>query len=303
MSIPSVAAPLAPAAPAEARAVLGRPLPAMRVLGITGAAAGLLFAAMAMWAHAAGIESGSAGIAAQINQGLFALATAGYVALGVGLYLARPGGSGRIARTFPALLAASWLAILVGGFLELFTSVSPDSDVLASIGGLAQAAALIGLGITVARAGRWSGWRRYWPLGTAVYVLGVLMAPSFFGVQPSWLVVALWALGYSGLGAALLVEALPAPRRPRSAVVLGALAVAVGAAVTLGVTAAPAAASHQAPGAVHAGNGAGSGNSGQPAPDNRGPMTTWDRTTGGSAVDSVLPSGSPLPSRTIDGAN
>jgi hypothetical protein len=284
MSVQSIAA----SAP-TARAVPADRTPALRILGGIGAAAGLLFAGMEVWQQAAGLSAGSGGLADRINQSLFALATAGYVALAVGLHLARAGGSGRISRWFPALLGAGWFAILVGGFLELSGSVGPDADPLSSIGGWAQVVALIGLGITVARAGRWSGWRRYAPLGLAVYIVGGLMGPSFAGADPGTIGVSLWALGYCGLGLALLIEASPAARRPGAPVALGALAVAAAAAVTLGITTAPAAVAHHAPTTVGTSGGGG--------------PSTGDRTTGGTALDSVLPSGSPLPSRTLDGVN
>jgi hypothetical protein len=294
MSVQPIAAP-APVA----RAVPADRTLALRILGGIGAAAGLLFAGMEVWQQAAGLSSGSGGFADRANQSLFALATAGYVALAVGLHLSRPGGSGRIARWFPALLGAGWFAILVGGFLELSGSVGPEADPLSSIGGWAQVVALIGLAITVARAGRWSGWRRYAPLGLTVYVVGGLMAPSFAGVDPGPIGVSLWALGYAGLGVALIVEALPAARRPRSAVVLLGLAVAAGTVVALGITTAPAAATPQPPinvvqnphgiGATTPGDGGPGygypsiGGSSQP-----GPISTWDQTRGGTGDQGPL---------------
>ena len=77
----------------------------VRILGTVGVGAGLLFGAMSVWQHAAGLDSGG-GAGVTVNQAGFAVAMAGYLALGVGLYLARPGGDGRTARVFPALLPA-----------------------------------------------------------------------------------------------------------------------------------------------------------------------------------------------------
>jgi hypothetical protein len=181
--------------------------PLARVLGRTGAGAGLLFAAMTVWAHAAGLQTVRTGAAATLDQGLFGVAMAGYVALAVGLHLARPGGAGRAARTFPMLLAGAWTTLLAAAVLDAVAGLDPDSDVLAPVGGLLQAVALVGLGITTAVAGRWSGWRRWTPLALAAFYVGALMVPAFLGTDPSVWTECLWALGYAGLGSALAVEA------------------------------------------------------------------------------------------------
>ena len=178
----------------------------LRTLGGVGVAAGVLFAAMSVWQHAAGMESGSTGTAHALDQAGFALAMVGYVALIVGVHLARPGGDGKAARFFTALLAAAWIAFLAGMAVEAVSSVAPADDALGPIAGLAQGVGLVGLGVTTARAGRWSGWRRYAPLGLALVYVVVLFVPAIAGWEPNAVTESLWALGYSALGLALMAE-------------------------------------------------------------------------------------------------
>jgi hypothetical protein len=199
------------AAPAVVPSVPVDRAPLLSVLGATGMGAGLLFAAATGWQQVTGLKNSGDGVATAVGHGLFGLAIAGYVALAVGLHLARPGGAGRGARVFPALLAAAWTALLAGEVLEAVAGLDPDSDVLLPVGGLLQAVALIGLGITTAGTGRWTGWRRWAPLALAVIWVGGLLVPAFLGTDPSAVAEVVWALGYAGLGAALVVEARRVP--------------------------------------------------------------------------------------------
>jgi hypothetical protein len=178
-----------------------------RTLGVAGLAGGVLFAVMSVWQHTAGLESGSRGTAAAVNQGGFALAMLGYVALAVGLHWARPGGDSKVARLWTVLLVAAWAALLAGLALEALTPVTPESNLLGPIAGLCQGIALVGLGIGTAVAGRWSGWCRFWGLGLAVYYVGVLFVPAILGFDPNVVTETIWGLGYAGLGAALVVSA------------------------------------------------------------------------------------------------
>ena len=148
----------------------------IRTCGAIGVASGLLFAAMVVWEHAAGTGGPGA-----INTGGFLLAMTGYVVLAVGLALARPGGSGRLSRFFPALLAGAWTALIAGILLEQFTSLDPETNLLNPLGGLAQGIGLVGLGIGVAVARRWTGWRRFAPLAVAAYYVGALFVPAIAG--------------------------------------------------------------------------------------------------------------------------
>jgi hypothetical protein len=227
-------------------------------LGRVGLAAGFLFAAMSVWEHAAGYTSPRGhGVAGAINAGGFGLAMAGYVALAVGLVLARPGGSGRIAPMFPALIGLAWTAFLVTGLLDLLGRSAPPIDVVGPIGGLAQVIGLVGLGIATAQAQRWSGWRRWWPLGLATVFVGALFVPAVIGFEPAAVTETIWALGYGGLGLALLTEAsLPEPRRRIRTVAVAALVlVAAGTAVTVMGPLASRAAAHRSAPAVHRSGG------------------------------------------------
>src|SRR5690242_15515645 len=179
MSVQSLTAPVrsAVAQPAES---VGRGT-GPRVLGGVGAAAGVLLTGLILWEHGAGL--GSEGVAATVHQSLVAVAMAGFVALAAGVASARPGGDGRASAAFPALLGGAWTVLLGAAVLKVFHGTG--TDVLVRVGGIAQAVALTGLGIATARAGRWSGWRRYYPLVLAVYVVGGLVIPAFAGIGPS----------------------------------------------------------------------------------------------------------------------
>ena len=169
-----------------------------------------------------------------ITTGGFLLAMTGYVVLAVGLALARPGGSGRLARFFPALLAGAWTALIAGSLLEQFTSIDPETNLLNPLGGLAQGIGLVGLGVGVAGARRWTGWRRFAPLAVAVYYVGALFVPAIAGVEPSTIVEVGWALGYALLGFALMTAG-GTPHR-LVAVVTGVLSAGVLTAAVLATT-------------------------------------------------------------------
>jgi hypothetical protein len=171
--------------------------------GRIGIAAGLLFIAMSIWEHAAGLDPGRHTPAGVVNQLGFAVALTGYAVLGLGLVRARPAADRKGVTLFPAVLAAAWIALAGGDLLQLVTPLTPDADPLNILGGLGQAIGLAGLGITVALAAQWKGWRRYWPLGVAGVYVGVLLVPALIGIAPSATTETVWALGISGLGLAL----------------------------------------------------------------------------------------------------
>ena len=95
----------------------------------------------------------------------------------------------------------------------------PGTDVLDTSFGVASILIGVGLvlaGIAVARAGVWTGWRRFVPLicGVAVFVIVI---PGVFGpFLAGRLVLAVWMLVFAALGWALYAQALvpedePAP--------------------------------------------------------------------------------------------
>jgi hypothetical protein len=190
----------------------------LRTIGAVGTGAGLLFAAMSVWQHAAVPQSGPA---AAINQTGFAVAMAGYVVLAAGLAAVPPGG--RRSRAFPLLVAIAWTALLASTALEALTPV--NVDVLLPFGGLLQAVGLLGLGVSTVIARRWSGWRRFWPLGLALLFAGGLFVPAIVGIEPTAVVEVLWAMGYAGLGLALATECDPSSARRTSVGPIAALVV------------------------------------------------------------------------------
>jgi hypothetical protein len=198
----------------------------LRRAGGVGVAAGVLFASMSVWEHAADLDSGATGLARDVSQGGFALAMVGYVVLLLGVHIARPGGDGRAARTFTALVGLAWIAFLASMAVAAVAGGDSGDSILSPLAGLAQGIGLVGMGVTTARAGRWTGWRRFMPLGLAVVYVAVLFVPAIAGADPSALAESVWALGYSGLGLALLSEQSHRTALSRGQFILGALVVA-----------------------------------------------------------------------------
>ncbi|MFC0863652.1 hypothetical protein ACFHYQ_15220 [Sphaerimonospora cavernae] len=187
-----------------------------RLLGLTGIAAGLLWAVLTVWEYQAGLQDGPLIGARLVNQIGFAIAIAGYVALLIGVHRARPAGPGRVARAITGLFAAAWLVILAGQLLSLLADLSGDDNPLLGIGGLLQGVASLATGIAVARSGRWSGWQRWWPLLLALYYVGVLLVPVFAGHEPTMLTESIWAVTYAVLGIALATATRRADAGQRS---------------------------------------------------------------------------------------
>jgi len=214
----------------------------LRTLGGVGIGAGFLFAAMSLWQHAADSGSGPTGIGHALDQGGFAVAMVGYVALALGVHVSRPGGDGRIARLCTALLAAAWTAFVASMAIEAVTTVDPAADVLGPIAGLGQGIGLVGLGVLTVRARRWSSWRRFWPLALAAAYVSVLFVPAIAGSEPNVLTETVWALGYSGLGLALMAEQGIGRRPYAFGGAVGTALLAAAVVVTVTVSASPAAA-------------------------------------------------------------
>jgi hypothetical protein len=69
---------------------------------------------------------------------------------------------------------------------DVVSLLGPDiNDVDGELGGLGQVLGLAGLGVTTARAGRWSGWHRWAPLGLAVFFVAGLFGRATAGIDPS----------------------------------------------------------------------------------------------------------------------
>ena len=99
-------------------------------------------------------------------------------------------------------------------------------EVMPLVQGMDGCIGLVGVGVMTVRARRWSGWRRYAPLGLAVVYLAVLFVPAVAGSEPGALTETIWALGYSGLGLALLIEQGDRSPLSRGQYILGAAVVA-----------------------------------------------------------------------------
>lgn len=174
-----------------------------RGAGLLGSGAGLLWAALTVWEYRAGLQRGPLAGARLVNQLGFTAATVGYVVMLIGLHRTRPAGDGKLARTLTAVFVSAWLAILAGQLLGLLAGITDDTNPLLPIGGILQAVASLAVGVAIARAGRWTDWRRWSPLALGVYYLAVLFIPAFAGHEPGPITEPIWALTYAVLGVAV----------------------------------------------------------------------------------------------------
>lgn len=142
-----------------------------------------------------------------IGPAWFALAAVGLAGIVVGLVALRrvdatgPGGVGRVA------LVVAIVAMAVFTVAHVAEAVVPDSAVLFFfLGQTIASLALVVAGVVIARAGRWSGWRRFVPLVCGLYPL-VVMTPVFIlvghGLPASFVAIAGWGLCWAALGSAL----------------------------------------------------------------------------------------------------
>jgi hypothetical protein len=113
-----------------------------------------------------------------------------------------------LALSFVSTLARMFLGLAVVGQLSLAVAevVWPGNasvgDTLFGVGPTLTGIGLIGAGISILRAGRWTGWRRFLPLGLGLYIFVVMTpalivsggppAPVALAVLAGWDV--LWAL-------------------------------------------------------------------------------------------------------------
>lgn len=184
--------------------------------GWVGVGAGLLYAAMVCWERIGDFRLGDPGAHVAVEQTLIVLAMLGHAVLAVGLYRDRPGGDGPVARVWPLFLAAGWVLLAAAVPVEALTSVAAEENPLNPAGGLAQQLGLLGLGVTVLTARRWTGWRRWFPLPFALATVLVVVVAVVTDAWPAAVLEVAAALGYSVLGWALVTG-----RRSRTAVPVG----------------------------------------------------------------------------------
>jgi hypothetical protein len=147
----------------------------------------IVIAASALWSIATAIEFAydlfppGSGALFYINQAMFFIAIGGWVAGIVGLILVRAAGDQRAGRLSLWLFALGWITLLVALPVGLITR---DPDLfLFPVGGLLSTIGGLWAGVMVARARRWSDWRRFSVLFYALFYFVVLFSPSPSRVQ------------------------------------------------------------------------------------------------------------------------
>jgi hypothetical protein len=106
-------------------------------------------------------------------------------------------------------LSSAWPAHIVRGMgddLRHIVVPGPGTSVLDTSFGVASILIGIGLvlaGVAVARAGEWTGWRRFVPLICGVAVFAIVIPGVFGPFLAGRLVLAVWMLMFAALGLAL----------------------------------------------------------------------------------------------------
>ena len=106
----------------------------------------------------------------------------------VGLWRARAAGDGRFGRLALGFFIAAWTALILGGFISLFTG---DADFfLLAVGGLGGLLGALLTGIAVLLARRWTGWQRFAPLVQGLFMPTVMILRGT--PQPMFVIEAVW---------------------------------------------------------------------------------------------------------------
>lgn len=112
----------------------------------------------------------------------------------VGMRRARAAGDGRFGRLALGFFIAAWTALILGGFISLFTG---NADFfLLPVGGLGGLLGSLLTGIAVLLARRWTGWQRFAPLAQGVFMPSMMILrgtpdPTFI-IETVWM--GLWFL-------------------------------------------------------------------------------------------------------------
>jgi hypothetical protein len=186
--------------------------------GRVGILGGLLWAAAIVLEYSRHLQPPAEGRLFYADQLMFAVALACWIVVILALRRAEVAGDGR-SRHFLTAWATGYGLVVVGSMASLvaraFGSTSNavyESNPLQPIGGLIAVVASLGAGVAIARAGLLEGWRRWVVVGYAVYVVGALFVPLFFGAEVDAVRETIWGLWWVAIGAALLFEGRPARR-------------------------------------------------------------------------------------------
>jgi hypothetical protein len=137
-----------------------------------------------------------------LDQFLFLIAIAGYVATIGTLIQMRVAGNGWFGRVALGLFGLGWSLLLLGQILDLILNnhdlfLFPLGGVMASLGSLLS-------GIAIVTAKRWQGWQRWSVMIYAVYYWAALFLPLVIANQePNQITETIWGFAWLLIGFAL----------------------------------------------------------------------------------------------------
>ncbi|MBA2691523.1 MAG: hypothetical protein H0U65_03390 [Rubrobacter sp.] len=166
------------------------------VAGMLCVIGGVGWAANSLWAAVAGAPEGGAFVIAEVVWvAIQTLLLIGVV--GLALSGAAPGWFGVIALGVALLGRVDFLVA------EMHSLAIGEESFLLPIGAVITAVGMTLVGISVLRARRWSGWRRYMPLVVGVYPFVAMFPLIAVMSEPSFLSIALWGIPWTLLGLAM----------------------------------------------------------------------------------------------------
>lgn len=89
---------------------------------------------------------------------------------------------------------------------EVHSLAVGEESILLPIGAMVTAVGMTLVGISVLRARRWGGWRRYMPLLAGVYPFVAMFPFIFVSNEPNMLSISIWGIPWLALGYALYSE-------------------------------------------------------------------------------------------------
>jgi hypothetical protein len=178
----------------------------IRLAGLSGMIGALIWIAGISLEYSHNLQPPGSGLLFDLNQLMFLVAEACYVAAILGLAATRAAGRGRFGRAAPAMFLVGQVTLLVALVLGLLTH-SVVADVLLPIGGLGVLFGSLSTGIAVMRTRRWRGWRRFAPIAFALYYLVLLVSLAVLNREPTYFTELLWSVAWFFVGFAIYSEA------------------------------------------------------------------------------------------------
>lgn len=178
----------------------------LRTGGVFLIAGGALWQPMLGWEHLGNLGHRSASWTWYADQTGFLLAMVALLIGLVGLDRARFAGPGLIGQLAMHGLVLAWGLLVIAQVGALLFRWS-GADVLTGIGGLLTYPTALVAGVTAARGGPLTRWRRWALLGLGLYQIGVVLVPLLAGAAgPGWPAEAGWQLGWAAVGLAAIQQ-------------------------------------------------------------------------------------------------